>query len=100
MKLLGILEKLRNFQGGGGGMIITPWNENSRAGGGCLRQKCPPWERGMDIFWNYTSADSLNVVYRQVHKRKAKESYVLHNLSTLLQGSQSLEKSMSFTLGP
>ena len=88
MKLLGILEKLRNFQGVGGG------------GGGCLRQKCPPWERGMDIFWNYTSADSLNVVYRQVHKRKAKESYVLHNLSTLLQGSQSLEKSMSFTLGP
>ena len=54
----------------------------------------------MDIFWNYTSADTLNVVYRQVHKRKAKESYVLHNLSTLLQGSQSLEKSMSFTLGP
>ena len=52
----------------------------------------------MNIFWNYTSAD--NVVYRQVHKRKAKESYVLHNLSTLLQGSQSLEKSMSFTLGP
>ena len=69
-------------------------------GGGCLRQKCPPWERGMDIFWNYTSADTLNVVYRQVHKRKAKESYVLHNHSTLLQGSQSLEKSMSFTLGP
>ena len=65
-------------------------------GGGGLRQKCPPWEEGMDIFWNYT----LNVVHRQVHKSKTKESYALQNHSALLQGSQSLEKSLSFSLGP
>ena len=42
----------------------------------------------------------LNVVHRLVHKCKTKESYAFHNHSTLLQGSQSLEKSLSFSLGP
>jgi len=50
----------------------------------------------MDIFWNYT----LNIVQRPVHKCKTKESYAFHNHSTVLQGSQSLEKSLSFSLGP
>ena len=31
-------------------MTNTPWNGNSKAGGGGLKQKCPPWERGMDLF--------------------------------------------------
>lgn len=43
------------------------------------------------------SGTTLNVVHRPVHKSKAKESYALHNHSTLLQGSQSLEKSLSFS---
>ena len=32
-------------------MTRTPWDGNS---GGGLKKKCPPWEVGMDIFWNYT----------------------------------------------
>ena len=35
------VEKLRKFQGAGGGLKSTPWNGNSKGVGG-LKQKCPP----------------------------------------------------------
>lgn len=82
--------------GGGGGEEFGAWQATLRMktpGGGGLRQKCPLWEGAMDIFLNYT----LNVVHRPVHKSKTKESYALHNHSALLQVSQSLEKSLSFS---
>ena len=37
------------------------WNENSRGVGG-LKQKCPPWGGGMDIFWNYTFTKKRNML--------------------------------------
>ena len=38
---------------------MQPWNENSRGLGG-LKEKCPPWGRGMDVFWNYINDPRLS----------------------------------------